>query len=76
MYSTDEWTKFSPTVLNALNSDQKKYNDKEALTEIAKKYNATIPKTVNDIFKAEILHDSVIQKENIEKEIVKFIRGK
>ncbi len=75
MYSTAEWTKFSPTVLNALNVDQKKYNDKEALTQISKKYNATIPQMVNDIFEAEILHDTVVQKENIEKEIVNFIRG-
>ncbi len=75
MYSTAEWTKFSPTVLNALNGDDKKYNDREALDQISQKYNAVIPKMVNDVFKAEILHNSVVKKENIEKEIVEFIRG-
>lgn len=30
IYSTAEWTKFSPTVLNALKQDSKKYSDKEA----------------------------------------------
>ena len=75
MYSTAEWTKFSPTVLNALNEDNKKYNDREALDEISKKYNASIPKMVDDVFKATILHNSIVSKENIEKEIVEFIRG-
>ena len=76
MYSTAEWTKFSPTVLNALNEDSKQYNDREALDEISKKYNAVIPKMVDDVFEADILHNSVVEKENIEQEIVKFIRGK
>ncbi|XPV82135.1 MAG: hypothetical protein ACNI22_16455 [Halarcobacter sp.] len=40
IYSTAEWTKFSPTVLNALNEDSKTYADKEALEEISSKYNA------------------------------------
>ncbi len=75
MYSTAEWTKFSSTVLNALNQDDKKYNDREALDQISQKYNAVIPKMVNDVFKADILHNSVVKKENIEKEIVEFIRG-
>ena len=30
-YSTAEWTKFSPTVLNALKQNSEKYSDKEAL---------------------------------------------
>jgi threonine synthase len=75
MYSTAEWTKFSPTVLNALNEDKIKYNDREALDQISQKYNATIPKMVNDVFNAKILHNDVVKKENIETEIVKFIRG-
>ncbi len=75
MYSTAEWTKFSPTVLNALNKDKKKYNDREALDQISQKYDAQIPTTVNDIFHANILHKSVVKKENIEKEIVEFIKG-
>jgi len=75
MYSTAEWTKFSPTVLNALNGDNKTYKDEDALREIASKYEAIIPKMVSDVFDAKILHKSVVPKENIEKEIVEFIRG-
>ena len=74
IYSTAEWTKFSPTVLNALKQDTSKYSDKEALDEISSKFNATLPQSIKDLFNAKINHDSVIDKENIESEIIKFIR--
>ncbi|MGA1932134.1 threonine synthase [Arcobacter sp. YIC-464] len=74
IYSTAEWTKFSPTVLNALKQDDVKYNDKEALEEISSKYKAVLPQSIKDLFTAKINHDQVIEKEDIEKEIVKFIR--
>ena len=74
IYSTAEWTKFSPTVLNALKQNSDKYNDKEALEEISSKYNAVLPQSIKDLFSAKINHPLVIEKENIESEIVKFIR--
>ena len=74
IYSTAEWTKFSPTVLNALNENNTKYADKEALEEISTKYNATLPQSIKDLFSAKINHSLVINKEDIETEIVKFIR--
>lgn len=74
IYSTAEWTKFSPTVLNALNEDNNKYADKEALEQISEKYNANLPQSIKDLFTAKVNHDMVIDKNDIEKEIVKFIR--
>ncbi len=74
IYSTAEWTKFSPTVLNALNQNSTKYADKEALEEISTKYNANLPQTIKDLFSAKINHSLVINKEDIETEIVNFIR--
>ena len=74
IYSTAEWTKFSPTVLNALNQDSKKYSDKESLEEISTKFGATLPQSIKNLFSAKINHSSVIEKENIEAEIIKFIR--
>jgi len=75
IYSTAEWTKFSPTVLNALNEDTTNYPDKEALEIISEKYDAVQPQSIKDLFSAKINHDSIINKEEIESEIVKFIRG-
>ena len=74
IYSTAEWTKFSPTVLNALNQDSVKYNDKEALDEISSKFKANLPQSIKDLFTTKINHSSIIDKENIESEIIKFIR--
>jgi threonine synthase len=74
IYSTAEWTKFSPTVLNALKQNSQKYSDKEALEEISSKYNATLPQSIKDLFSAKINHSLVIDTNNIETEIVKFIR--
>ena len=74
IYSTAEWTKFSPTVLNALNEDDIKYSDKEALDQISKKFNAVIPQSIKDVFDAKVNHSLIIDKEDIEKEIVNFIR--
>ncbi|MDD4329361.1 MAG: threonine synthase [Aliarcobacter sp.] len=74
IYSTAEWTKFSPTVLNALNQNDEKYTDKEALEEISSKYNVTLHDSIKELFYMKINHSLVIDKENIEQEIVKFIR--
>ena len=74
IYSTAEWTKFSPTVLNALKQDSQKYSDKEALEEISTKFGANLPKSIKNLFNAKINHSLVINKENIESEIIKFIR--
>ncbi|MDZ7817838.1 MAG: threonine synthase [Aliarcobacter sp.] len=74
IYSTAEWTKFSPTVLNALNENNGKYADKEALEEISSKYKAFLPQSIKDLFSSKINHSIVIKKDNIESEIVKFIR--
>jgi threonine synthase len=75
IYSTAQWTKFSATVLNAINEDNKKYDDKTALESISKKCNIEVPKSINDLFSAPILHDTVIDIENLEEEIVKFLRA-
>lgn len=75
IYSTAEWTKFSPTVLNALNQNHEKYADKDALEEISKKYNAKQPESIKNLFNSTIKHDLIIDSNNIEKEIVKFIRS-
>ncbi len=75
IYSTAEWTKFSATVLNAINQDDKKYDDKTALENISKKCNVKVPASIEQLFTAPILHDTVIDIQNLESEIVKFLRS-
>ena len=74
IYSTAEWTKFSPTVLNAIRNDDNTYSDKEALETISDNYNQKLPNSIKELFNLPIKHDSVINKQDIEKEITKFIR--
>jgi threonine synthase len=73
IYSTAEWTKFSPTVLNALNKNDKTYPDKEALESISKQLNLTIPSQIEALFGTEIKHNTVIDVEDLEKEIIAFL---
>ena len=73
IYSTAEWTKFSPTVLNAINQDKIKYSDKEALEQISNNLKVEIPKSINNLFSSKILHKSIINVDQLENEISKFL---
>lgn len=72
VYSTAEWTKFSPVIANALTGEIDA-EDLDALQAIAKKANITIPTMINELFDKEITHNLIIDKENIESEILNFI---
>jgi threonine synthase len=74
IYSTAEWTKFSPTVLNALNENNNTYSDKTALETIAEKCDIKLSNSIQSLFTSPIIHDSIIDKNDIEPQIIKFIR--
>ncbi|WP_345977621.1 threonine synthase [Sulfurimonas sp. HSL3-7] len=72
IYSTAEWTKFSPTIANALTGEIDT-RDIDALKSIAKKADIEIPAMINELFDKEIAQDTVIEKEDIEQEILAFL---
>ena len=72
IYSTAEWTKFSPTIANAL-SGEVDARDIDALKSIAQKAKIEIPAMIGELFEKPIAQDTVIDKENIEQEILAFI---
>ncbi|MDD2448463.1 MAG: threonine synthase [Sulfurimonas sp.] len=72
IYSTAEWTKFSPVIANALTGEVDA-KDIVALKSISKTANVKIPDMINELFSKEIIHDTIIEKEDIEKEILKFL---
>lgn len=76
IYSTAQWTKFSPTVLNAINENNTKYKDKEALKLISDKLNIDIPQQISELFAKDILHNDIIDIENLEDKIISFLQGK
>jgi len=73
--STAQWTKFAPTMLNAIKNDDKIYSDEVALDEFSEALHAKIPKNINNLFNKKVLHDKVVHKNDIEKEILDFIKG-
>ena len=72
IYSTAEWTKFSPVIANALTGEEGA-KDIVALESISKEAKVEIPSMVKELFTKKIIHETVIEKEDIEKEILNFL---
>ena len=71
-YSTAEWTKFAPSLYRALIED-KLVDDKTALDIISEKYNVKVPDMIKELFNKPITQTTVVEKDEIEKEIVEFL---
>lgn len=74
--STAEWTKFAPTMYNAIQNDTQKYSDKEALEGFSKTLHVKIPQCIVTLFSQPVVHGKVIDKKDIEVEIFNFLEGK
>jgi threonine synthase len=72
IYSTAEWTKFSPIIANALTGEVDAH-DIDALKSISRTANLEIPAMIKELFTKEIAQKTIIEKEDIEKEILKFL---
>jgi threonine synthase len=72
VYSTAEWTKFSPVIANALTGEVDTH-DLDALKSIAATAGIKIPAMINELFDKKIAQDTIIDKQDIEEEILKFI---
>lgn len=72
IYSTAEWTKFSPVIDNAL-TGKKDAHDIDALKSIAATAHIKIPAVINNLFDKPICQSTVIDKQDIEKEILAFL---
>ncbi len=73
--STAEWTKFAPTIMSAIFEDDISHSDLEALQEVSKKLNIEITPSIMALFDKEIIHDEVINKDDIEATILNFINN-
>jgi threonine synthase len=72
VYSTAEWTKFSPVIANALTGEVDTH-DLDALKSISKEADIEIPAIINGLFDKEITQKSIIEKDEIESEILSFL---
>ncbi len=72
--STAQWTKFAPTMLNAIKNDTLTYSDEVALKEFSEALHVEIPKSIKELFNKKIMHDKVVKQRDIEEEILNFIK--
>ncbi len=72
VYSTAEWTKFSPMIAEAL-LDQPGLHDVDALQAIADKANIKVPTIVAELFAKPITQTTEIDKQDIEESIIEFL---
>ncbi len=69
--STAEWTKFSPTVARALGLDATE--DEGALAAVSRAMAIPIPKQIRTLFDKHITHDTIVDKEDIQREMLAFL---
>jgi threonine synthase len=72
VYSTAEWTKFSPTIANALTGEVDTH-DIDALKSVSEVANTPIPTLIGELFDKPVTQGTVIDKEQIEQAILDFI---
>ena len=71
MYSTAEWTKFSPAVAKALGNNVK--DDISALQWVSEHLNEEVPAMIHQLFDKKIIHDIVVNKTFIKEEMLRFL---
>ncbi len=72
VYSTAEWTKFSPVIANALTGENDAH-DLDALKSIARKADIAIPAMIDRLFERPVAQTTVIDKQEIENVILAFL---
>lgn len=72
IYSTAEWTKFSPTMAEALTGN-KPSTDVEALSLVSRLADARIPPSIEALFGKAVAHPLVVDKAEIEQEVLSFL---
>ncbi|MEJ2713088.1 MAG: hypothetical protein P8014_07905 [Acidihalobacter sp.] len=71
-YSTAEWTKFSPTIANALTGEVDAH-DIDALKTIATQAETPIPARIQALFDKPVAQGGVVDKADIEDAVLSFI---
>jgi len=71
IYSTAEWTKFSPTVAKALGHPVE--GDIEALKWVSAHTNVSVPPMIDALFTKPVVHTVVVEKDAIKDEMLSFL---
>ncbi len=71
--STASPYKFARSVLTAIRADYNELNDIELIDELEKISNTKVPKAIDDIRNAAVLHNTVCQAEKMREEVEKYL---
>ncbi|MBP3238029.1 MAG: threonine synthase [Lachnospiraceae bacterium] len=71
--STASPYKFAKSVLTAIRADYNELNDIELIDELEKISNTKVPKAIDDIRNAAVLHNTVCQAEKMQEEVEKYL---
>ena len=74
IYSTAEWTKFAVVIDNAINRNRDE-GDRAALDAIAASSGQSVPASIEALFEKPVTHPVVVAKQDIEAEILEFLRS-
>ncbi len=75
MYSTAEWTKFSPSVLEAIDPSKKGARDKDAIEEIKKNFSFTLHPDIEKLLSFEPEAKTALKVDELQQVVVDFIKG-
>lgn len=71
--STASPFKFTRSVIEAIENEKSDKDDFELITRLSKVANIPVPAAVSELESAPVLHDTVIDKEDMEKSIASFL---
>ena len=71
IYSTAEWTKFSPVVASALGESVD--SDIKGLKVVSSKSGLSVPSMITELLDKKEIHNTIIDKKNIAKEMLRFL---
>jgi threonine synthase len=72
IYSTAEWTKFSPNVYEAI-TGEKVSHDKDALQKLSQMFDLTVHPTIAALFEKPVTQTQIVDKDKIEDAVKSFI---
>ncbi len=72
VYSTAEWTKFAPTIDQAITGNRGR-NDLQSLNSIAGVAKTEIPDMVKSLFSKPVCQPDIVEKDQIESQILNFL---
>ena len=71
VYSTAEWTKFSPAVAKALGYSAS--GDIDALKWVEAHADVSVPVMIRELFEKPVVHKTVVEKDKIKEEMLNFL---